>query len=121
MQTELDFVTFHTTDLQASRRYFTEVLGFEANDAPGEVRPNGLSFRRAGGAGVALRQVSEVNGPPGSGLSIYFKVPDAAAYQAELVSRGATIAMPLKEGPDGPVFSVGTPDGHTIGFYQSKA
>ena len=121
MQTNLDFLTLHTRDLDAARRFLTEVLGFEANDAPGETRPGGLSFKRQGGAGVAIRQVPELSAEPGRGLSIYFKVPDAAAYHAEVVSRGAPIAEALKDGPDGPVFSVTTPDGHTLGFYQSKA
>ena len=121
MQTNLDFVALHTRDLDAARTFFTEVLGFEANDAPGEIRPTGFSFRRQGGAGVAIRQVPELSAEPGRGLSIYFRVLDAAAYHAEVLSRGATIAQALKDGPDGPVFSVTTPDGHTLGFYQLKA
>ncbi len=120
MQTNLDFLTLHTCDLDAARTFFTDVLGFEANDAPGEIRPTGLSFRRRDGAGVAIRQVPELAAEPGRGLSIYFRVPDAAAYHAEVVSRGATIVGELKEGPDGPVFSVTTLDGHTLGFYQPK-
>ncbi|WP_424952182.1 VOC family protein [Deinococcus sp.] len=45
MQTNLDFLTLHTRDLAAARRFFTEVLGSLANDASGEVRPTGLSSR----------------------------------------------------------------------------
>ncbi|WP_424952181.1 VOC family protein [Deinococcus sp.] len=58
---------------------------------------------------------------PGRGLSISFRVPDASAYHAEVVSRGVQIAGELREGPDGPVFSVITPDGHMLGFYRFKA
>ena len=115
MKTILAFVTLHTLDYQAAQTYFTEVLGFE----PTEERPGANAFVQASGAGLAIREDREVAPPLGTGISVYFIVPDLSAYHAQLVERGANIVEPPHEMPFGRSFTVQAPDGHRLGFYEA--
>ncbi|SMB85452.1 VOC family protein [Deinococcus hopiensis] len=115
MKTILAFVTLLTPDYQSARSYFTEVLGFE----PTEERPNANAFVNASGAGLAIREDRALNSPVGSGITTYFIVPDVARYYDEVSARGAKIVEPLHDMPFGRTFSVATPDGHQLGFYEA--
>lgn len=118
--TNLDFIALHTADLTAARRYYTEILGFAAAD---QSPPNAAVFQHASGASLAVRlpQPHEVQQPPyGAGVSIWFGVPDAAQYSQQLTERGANIIASLKPGPFGAMFSIQTPDGHTLTFHEAS-
>ncbi|MFC4456683.1 VOC family protein [Deinococcus sonorensis] len=115
MKTILAFVTLHTPDYPAARTYFTEVLGFEVT----EERPGANAFVQASGAGLALRTDAGLTPPLGTGVSVYFIVPDVERYHTELVERGADIVDPPHDMPFGRTFTVRTPDGHRLGFYEA--
>lgn len=115
MKTILAFVTLQTPDYAQARRFFTEVLGFE----PTEERPGANAFVSASGAGLAIRENKEVKPPLGAGVSIYFIVPDLKKYHDQVVERGAEIAEPIHDMPFGRTFSVQSPDGHLLGFYEA--
>ena len=118
--TNLNFIALHTADLDAVRQYYTEVLGFTpAHSSP----PNAAVFEASNGVSVALRlpQSHEAQQPPfGAGVSIWFGVPDAAQYHQQLVERGANVLTPPMPGPFGSMFSLQTPDGHTLTFHQTS-
>ena len=116
MKTILAFVTLHTPNYPATRDYITDVLGFEST----EERPGANAFVSASGAGLALRENAEAQPPLGAGVTVYFIVPDLDAYHAQLVERGAQIAEPPHKMPFGRSFSVNTPDGHVLGFYEAS-
>lgn len=90
MKTILAFVTLHTPDYAAARAYFTEVLGFEVT----EERPGANAFVQASGAGLALRTDGGLTPPVGTGVSVYFIVPNLEQYHAQLVDRGPTSWSP---------------------------
>jgi len=114
----LDFVALHTADLDAARQYYTGVLGFGlAASSP----PNAAVFQSSGGASLAVRlpQPHEAQHPPfGAGVSVWFGVPDAAQFHQRLVEKGADVLTPPRPGPFGSMFSVRTPDGHTLTFHE---
>lgn len=118
--TNLDFIALHTADLAAARRYYTEILGFAlAQNSP----PNAAVFQHASGASLAVRlpQPHEVQQPPfGTGVSVWFGVPDAAQHHQQLTKRGAQVLTPPMPGPFGMMFSIQTPDGHTLTFHDAK-
>ncbi|OLV16779.1 VOC family protein [Deinococcus marmoris] len=116
MHTTLDFIALHTQDLAAARQYYTEILGFETTAGP----PNAAVFTQAGGASLAVREPlpHEARDHLGSGASIWFAVPDADAYHAQVTSAGAQVTQPPQDGPFGRMFSVQTPDGHALTFHQ---
>lgn len=115
MKTILAFVTLHTPNYPVTRAYFTDVLGFEVT----EERPGENAFVQASGAGLAIRSDQVARPPLGAGVSLYFIVPNLDEYHAQLVGRGADIAEPPHEMPFGRTFSVKTPDGHLLGFYEA--
>ena len=114
MNTNLDFIALHTHDLNAARRYDTETLGFEITAGP----PNAAVFTQAGGASLAVRQPQphEPQDHFGAGASIWFGVPDADAYHAQVMAAGAQVTPAPQDGPFGRMFSVQTPDGHALTF-----
>ncbi|WP_161882303.1 VOC family protein [Deinococcus alpinitundrae] len=117
-RTNLDFVALHTADLDAARRFYTEVLGFDlAESSP----PRAAVFRHSGGASLAVRlpQPHEAQQPPfGVGVSVWFGVPDARAYHAQLTQRGAQLLTAPTPGPFGVMFSLQTLDGHALTFHE---
>lgn len=115
MKTILAFVTLHTPDYPAARAYLTDILGFEAT----EERPGANAFAQASGAGLALREDQAAKPPLGAGVSVYFIVPDLENYHGQLTQRGANIVEPPHDMPFGRSFTVQTPDGHQLGFYQA--
>lgn len=115
MKTILAFVTLHAPDYPATRAYFTDVLGFEVT----EERPGANAFVSASGAGLAIRGDQGVALPVDTGVSVYFIVPNLDSYHAQLVARGADIAEPPHDMPFGRTFTVRTPDGHRLGFYEA--
>ena len=120
-RTNLDFIALHTADLDAARQYYSEVLGFTPADSS---PPNAAVFQQSGGASLAVRlpQPHEVQQPPfGAGVSIWFGVPDAAQYHQQLVERGANVLTPPMPGPFGSMFSLQTPDGHTLTFHEASS
>ncbi|MBB6100124.1 putative enzyme related to lactoylglutathione lyase [Deinobacterium chartae] len=116
MKTILDFVTLHTPDLRATRRYYTEVLGFEVS----EERPGGNAFVQASGAGLAIRKDPDA-ARGHSNVTVSFIVPDAEAYHAQLVQRGAQVLVPPHDGPFGRMLIIVTPDGHRLSFREGQA
>lgn len=113
MKTILAFVTLHTADYARARPFFVDVLGFE----PTEERAGATAFVSASGAGLAVREVKDA--PPAAASTVYFIVPDVKKYHAEVVARGAQVAEPLHDMPFGQTFTVQTPDGHWLGFYEA--
>ena len=119
-KTNLDFIALHTADLDAARRYYIEVLGFDLADSS---PPNAAVFQASNGVSVAVRlpQSREVQQPPfGAGVSVWFGVPDAAQYHQRLVTKGAKVLTSPMPGPFGLMFSIQTPDGHTLTFHQTS-
>ncbi len=115
MNTILAFVTLHTPDYGAARAYLTNVLGFEAT----EEWPGATAFVSASGAGLALREDRDARQPLGGGVTVSFIVPEVEKYHQQLVERGARIVQPPHDMPFGRTFTVQTPDGHQLGFYEA--
>lgn len=115
MKTILAFVTLHTPNYAQAREFFVNVMGFE----PTEERPGANAFVNASGAGLAIREVKDARPPLGTGVTVYFIVPDVQQYHDELLKHGANITEPLHDMPFGRTFSVSTPDGHLLGFYEA--
>ena len=115
MNTILAFVTLHTPDYAAARAYLTDVLGCEAT----EERPGANAFVSASGAGLALREDPEARPPLGAGATVSLIVPELEEYHRQLVERGARIVPPPHDMPSGRTFTVQTPDGQQLGFYEA--
>lgn len=111
--TGFDFVALQVRDLQASRRFYTEHLGFEpAPHSP----PNAVVFQTAPipfavrTPTVHLDEVSRL----GWGVALWLKCDDAEALCASLQANGIPIVQQPFDGPFGRTFGFADPDGYTI-------
>lgn len=119
MHSTLDFASVQVRDLQASKDFYTRVIGFEADQTP---RPGAVVFRDAGGAVFAIREPlahTDVRASFGVGVSLWFGVQDADTAHARMAASGATVVSPPQPGPFGRMFVVRDPDGYQLTFHQA--
>jgi predicted enzyme related to lactoylglutathione lyase len=108
-----DFIGIQTTDLDAARAFYANVVGLAVADhsPPGAVvfdtRP--IPF--------AVRTVAkELTGTDrlGEGIAIWFGCDDADALHSHLAERDVPIVFAPKDGPFGRYFAFRDPFGYTI-------
>ena len=94
-------------DIDASRRYYTEMLGFSLDwDAGGMIS---VSRDR--------KSIMLCEGAQGQlGTWLWVGVEDADVFFAEVSARGARIRSPLQNFSWAYEFQVGDPDGHVLRF-----
>ena len=108
-----DFIGIQVADLDAARKFYTEVVGLTAalNGPPGavvfETKPIPFAVRAPV---VDLDAVDKL----GHGIAIWFGCDAADALHDHLVSRNVTIAFSPKDGPFGRYFAFQDPFGYTI-------
>ena len=94
----LDFVSVQVRDIEASRQFYTDVLGFEVSpDSP----PNAVVFQNSAGAIFAIRTpMVDLESVPklGWGVALWFGVANADTLYNHIVEKGGTIAMPIQNG-----------------------
>ena len=106
--------TFQVSDVDASLRYFTQVLGFSER------------FRFGDYAGVELGDVQiHLSGPKATNkrqvgqASIYIFCDDVDGYYSEVTAKGASVQAPPKDYDYGMRdFVIEDPDGNLIGIGQ---
>ena len=108
---KIDFILFYVSNVEESRIYFTEKLGFgyvAEQSGPGFCQLKGGE----GGVDFALLQATAET-PQAGTVHVYFKTDDLAGLRATLVNRGVE-ATPIVQRPFGSIFDVPTPDGHSV-------
>ena len=115
MKTHFNVVVLLANDLQRTRQYLTETLGFEvAQEHPDQT----VEFKAVGGAEVAL--IAAPVAFRAAGAYYWFIVPDFEGYYQQLRQAGANIVKPPHDTPFGKVFVVETPDGHIFTFHGGE-
>ena len=108
-----DFLTLNVRDLEASRHFYADVIGFKPSP---EVRPNAVAFATKP-VGFALRKAQiDLDEVPhlGYGVILWFHANDAAAMIKHLKAHDVPITTELAEGPFGKMFTFRDPDGYLI-------
>lgn len=114
MKTFGSATTFHVSNLDASLKYYTEVLGFSER------------FRFGDYAGVQYGEIQiHLSGPDATNKKqvgqggIYIFSDDVAGYHAEVTAKGARTQAPPKNYDYGMRdFVIEDPDGNLIGIGQ---
>lgn len=112
-----------TIDLQASIRFYVEILGFELAFIHGDfyagLRAGAqmLHLKRADTPDPSIRYVAA-----GEHLHLYVETDDAAALAAAIGARGVKLVRPVHDTPWGTrEFVIRDDQGHTICFGQKRA
>lgn len=124
---QIDHVTIVVRDLEASRRFYVDVLGMRPVPRPG-FPFDGLWFQ-AGTTQVHLILEHADSGPAGTTVPdrckisrtrhFAFEVADALAARDRLLELGLTIADGPKQRPDGPTqVYVLDPDQHLVELFS---
>ena len=106
-----DFITLQVRDLEVSRRFYSEIIGFKTSP---EVRPNAVAFATKP-IGFAIRRAElDVAIHPGYGVILWFHTDNAAELHRNLQEQGVHITQELADGPFGKMFTFRDPDGYLI-------
>jgi catechol 2,3-dioxygenase-like lactoylglutathione lyase family enzyme len=115
-----DFIALQVHDLDASRRFYTELLGLvpAVRSPPDAVvfdtRPIPFAIRKPL---VDLSAADRL----GWGMSLWLACDDADALHASLADAGVPIVAPLADGQFGRFFAFRDPDGYAITAHTAQA
>lgn len=115
-----DFISFQVRDLDASARFYEEVVGLHRLPAP---NPAAAIFSTGGGTTFAVRDPLpgvdlDAEGQLGSGIGVWFHNEDTQAVHARLVENGVAIVQEPFDGPFGLQFSFRDPDGYVVTIHS---
>ncbi|GCE50313.1 putative enzyme related to lactoylglutathione lyase [Thermosporothrix hazakensis] len=114
-----DFLALQVRDLQASRRFYTEVLGLrEAPQSP----PNAVVFATSPIPFAIREPLVNLDDVPrlGWGVALWLACDNADELCASLEAAGSPIVQRPFDGPFGRTFSFVDPDGYTITVHGGK-
>lgn len=114
-----DFLTLQVRDLERSRRFYTELVGFHT--VPTKV-PNAAVLGSTP-IKVALRQATDDLDEVAKlawGVVIWIKAEDPDKVAATLADNGVNIVKPLCDGACGREFIFEDPDGYRITIYEGQ-
>jgi catechol-2,3-dioxygenase len=107
-------VLLHCRDLEETRAFYSEILGFSVSEATDET----LTVEQSGARLIFTTQDLWNRGPSCSG-TFYFAVPDATAYYAA-VKDHAAISWPLQQTAYGThEFGLNDCNGYCLAFQQA--
>ncbi|WP_223694736.1 VOC family protein [Leifsonia poae] len=110
------WVDYASSDVAASRDFYTSLFGWTADAAPEEYGGY-ITFRSNGHAVAGLGSV--MNEQQATGWTTYLLVDDAAASEKAAVDAGATVFAPtMTVGSQGTMAVVGDPGGAAVGLWQ---
>ena len=120
MQYTYNFLGLISDDVPASTRYYTEVLGFELNEAasiPGYysqfVTKDGAMFALVGGFGTD----QEID----QNFDTALEVEDVDAVFAQWKEKGVEMVTEVMDAPFGRTFLARTPDNHILRVLKVRA
>lgn len=120
-------VSFYADDMQAARKWYTELLGIEPYfERPGNGEPAAYYEFRIGDYQAELGIIDRRYAPPGApetagGAVIHWHVDDVRGALERLLAMGATPHQPLTEyGPGFVAASVVDPFGNVLGVMYNQ-
>ncbi|GAA2777976.1 VOC family protein [Saccharopolyspora taberi] len=115
-----DFLTLQVSDLERSRRFYTETVGFTQVESK---IPN-AAVLGAKPIKIALRQATDdlsIVSQLGHGVVIWIKAEDPDKLVAEIAAAGVEITKPICDGSCGREFIFRDPfDGYQITIYEGQ-
>jgi len=117
--TQLGFVSLQVSDLEASRQFYTDVLGFQpAAQSP----PDACVFALQSGASFAIRKPLvdlKATTRLGWGVGLWFGVADLEAFLQRLEGK-APLVRGIQASPFGNTAIIADPDGYWLTVQETK-
>lgn len=117
---QLTFASLQVKDLEASKEFYTNKLGFEIDNA----NPQACVFKyNQGQASFAIRTPLEpIEGKDlGIGVALWFAVNENVdELKKKFIANGVTDVFPIIETPFGRAFHVKDIDGYKLTFLETK-
>jgi catechol 2,3-dioxygenase-like lactoylglutathione lyase family enzyme len=117
---KLDFASLQVRDLNASKDFYTNKLGFEL---AGMTNPDACVFTyNKGEASFAIRKpIGNLDGKElGVGVSLWFAIDEKIEdLQTRLTEMNVTLIGPIAVTPFGKALTTKDPDGYTLTFLQA--
>ena len=114
---KLAFASLQVRDLEVSKAFYTEKLGFELS---GMTNPHACVFKYSNGeASFAIRTpIANIDGKElGVGTSLWFAIDEnIELLQSQLTEKGVFILGTINHTPFGQTLMVKDPDGYIITF-----
>ena len=121
MMRKLEFSSLQVRDLEVSKNFYTNKLGFEVSEAS---NPAACIFKyNKGEASFAIRTlIGDLKGKElGIGLSLWFAIDGTIEdLQEKLIEKNVQLAGPIQTTPFGKAITVKDPDGYNITFLQTN-
>ena len=118
--TQLGFVSLQVSDLDASRQFYTDVLGFQpATPSP----PDACVFATQRGALFAIRKPLvdlQATSRLGWGVGLWFEVRELTALLARLEGK-AVLIRGIQATPFGNTAIISDPDGYWLTLQEAPA
>ena len=118
--TRLGFVSLQVRNLEESKRFYSEIMGFKLGESPND---EAYVFETGAGAVFAIRtRLTDSRGhlrsAQGSASGSRWRTP---IPPMRVSARGkVTIVKPIADGPFGRMFAVADPDGYVITVHGPK-
>lgn len=116
---KLDFVSLQVRDLEVSKNFYINKLGFELTEP---TNPAACIFKyNKGEASFAIRTpIGDIESKElGVGVSLWFAIDgEIEALQAKLLERNVPLMAPIQTTPFGKMIIAKDPDGYNITFLQ---
>ena len=117
----LEFVSLQVLDLEASKKFYTEKLGFEIMETG---NPAAVVFTyKKGDASFAIRNpIGNIEGKNlGLGVSIWFTIDGTIEdLKTEFAKKNVSVVGEVTNTPFGKTIMVKDPNGYTITFLEGK-
>jgi catechol 2,3-dioxygenase-like lactoylglutathione lyase family enzyme len=113
-----DFVALQVADLDASKRFYVDLLGLTpADNSP----PDAVVFATAPIPFAIRKPLVDLDATDrlGWGVSLWVGCDDADGLYARLAGAGVSGFTPPADGPFGRMFMFRDPDGYTVTAHQS--
>ncbi len=111
---QLNFVILHVRDMEATRAFYTEKLGFALEAAS----PAFVQFRPEGGATLALQKDDQA--APALTTEVWWQASDVDGLHKTLLGRGVEIASAPQDQPFGRTLAIKDPEGNLLNMYQLR-
>lgn len=117
----LEFASFQVSDIETSKEFYTEKLGFELSEME---NPEAVIFKfNKGEASFAIRKPLEnlENKELGNGVSIWFAIDEKIEdLKTRLKENEVPILSSIMQTPFGKALHVKDPDGYKLTFLETK-